>query len=99
MKSLELIDSKNLVFSCYIRNKKLQLSGWQSSFSGDFWSLLDQFSSAGLEEVQCTAIDRDGMLNGPDFELYEEAIRRFPQLNWIASGGVSSCQDLIFLDI
>ncbi|QTN39172.1 1-(5-phosphoribosyl)-5-[(5-phosphoribosylamino)methylideneamino] imidazole-4-carboxamide isomerase [Cryomorphaceae bacterium] len=98
VKTLQLIGSKNLVFSCDIRNKKLQLSGWQSSFSGDFWSLLDQFSKAGLQEVQCTAIDRDGMLKGPDFELYEEAIRRFPQLNWIASGGVSRRQDLIDLE-
>ena len=45
----------------------------------------------------CTDIARDGALTGPNFELYAEAVRRFPELMWQASGGVASSHDLASL--
>jgi phosphoribosylformimino-5-aminoimidazole carboxamide ribotide isomerase len=47
--------------------------------------------------VLCTDVARDGALGGPNFELYAEAVRRFPELQWQASGGVASARDLASL--
>jgi phosphoribosylformimino-5-aminoimidazole carboxamide ribotide isomerase len=46
----------------------------------------------------CTDIQKDGKLQGPSIELYEKIINQFPTLNLIASGGVSSLDDLIELE-
>jgi phosphoribosylformimino-5-aminoimidazole carboxamide ribotide isomerase len=47
--------------------------------------------------VLCTDIERDGALAGPNLALYSEALRRFPQLQWQASGGIGSGADLVAL--
>jgi phosphoribosylformimino-5-aminoimidazole carboxamide ribotide isomerase len=52
---------------------------------------------AGLKTVLSTDIARDGMLSGPNVEMYSDLQNRFPQLNWIASGGVSNLADLVEL--
>jgi phosphoribosylformimino-5-aminoimidazole carboxamide ribotide isomerase len=44
--------------------------------------------------VLCTDISRDGALTGPNQALYREAVRRFPQVLWQASGGVAAANDL-----
>jgi phosphoribosylformimino-5-aminoimidazole carboxamide ribotide isomerase len=44
--------------------------------------------------VLCTDIARDGALTGPNLALYAEAVKRFPTIQWQASGGVSSAADL-----
>jgi phosphoribosylformimino-5-aminoimidazole carboxamide ribotide isomerase len=48
----------------------------------------------GLRHVLCTDVARDGALSGPNIELYAEAVRRFPEVEWQASGGVSGAEDL-----
>jgi phosphoribosylformimino-5-aminoimidazole carboxamide ribotide isomerase len=52
----------------------------------------------GVSQMFCTDIKKDGKLQGPSIELYEKIINQFPTLNLIASGGVSSLDDLIELE-
>jgi phosphoribosylformimino-5-aminoimidazole carboxamide ribotide isomerase len=52
----------------------------------------------GVSQMFCTDIQKDGKLQGPSIELYEKIINQFPTLNLIASGGVSSLDDLIELE-
>ena len=52
---------------------------------------------AGLCHVLCTDVQRDGALEGPSLALYAEALRRYPQLRWQASGGVRDAADLAAL--
>jgi phosphoribosylformimino-5-aminoimidazole carboxamide ribotide isomerase len=52
---------------------------------------------AGLRHVLCTDIARDGALQGPNVTLYAEAARRYPDIRWQASGGVSNAADLAAL--
>ena len=47
-----------------------------------------------LKHVLCTDVSRDGALSGPNIELYAEAVRRFPQIAWQASGGIRDARDL-----
>lgn len=68
--------------------------GWQRTSSLSLWELLEQYVQAGFKHVLCTDIARDGALTGPNCELYAEAVRRFPSIQWQASGGVASARDL-----
>lgn len=67
--------------------------GWARPESLSLWSALEPFGSA-LKHVLCTDITRDGTLAGPNVALYAEALRRFPHLNWQASGGIAATTDL-----
>ena len=59
---------------------------------------LQYYTEAGIKNVLCTDISRDGMLNGPSATLYAEVMAAFPHLHLIASGGVSSNEDILHLD-
>jgi phosphoribosylformimino-5-aminoimidazole carboxamide ribotide isomerase len=52
------------------------------------------FTGSQLEHVLCTDVGRDGALTGPNIDLYREAVRRHPQIEWQASGGVRDARDL-----
>lgn len=72
----------------------LTTHGWVNTSDISLWSLLERYVAAGFKQVLCTDIARDGALTGPNFALYAEAVRRFPEVQWQASGGVSSARDL-----
>ena len=72
--------------------------GWQQTSSLELWAALEPFLKAGLRHVLCTDVARDGALTGPNVTLYAEAVRRFPELQWQASGGVANASDLRALD-
>ena len=72
----------------------LTTHGWQQRSDRTLWEAVEGFLDAGLEHVLCTDVDRDGALSGPNCELYSEAVRRFPQIAWQASGGVARTSDL-----
>ena len=75
----------------------LTTHGWQQTSSVNLWSLVERFVRSGIAHVLCTDVARDGALTGPNFELYADAVRRFPELQWQASGGVATARDLIAL--
>ena len=59
---------------------------------------LEYYVGMGVKNVLCTDISKDGMLQGPAFGLYSRIMERFPQVNLIASGGVSGVEDIVRLD-
>ena len=71
--------------------------GWERSTRHSLWELVAAFEQAGLRHVLCTDVHRDGALSGPNVALYAEAVRRFPSIDWQASGGVSVAADLAAL--
>lgn len=76
----------------------LATHGWTKSSGRSLWECLDRYAGAGLEQVLCTDIDRDGALSGPNLDLYAEMLRRYPAIALQASGGVRNSQDLRALD-
>lgn len=76
---------------------RLRTRGWREQTALSLWDAVTRFTSAGLKHVLCTDIERDGALAGPNLDLYREALRRFPQIAWQASGGVASGADLAAL--
>ncbi|HTX25252.1 MAG TPA: 1-(5-phosphoribosyl)-5-[(5-phosphoribosylamino)methylideneamino]imidazole-4-carboxamide isomerase [Steroidobacteraceae bacterium] len=73
---------------------RVRTHGWTAGGTVSLWSALEALRGAGLRHVLCTDIDRDGTLTGPNLALYRDAVRRFPELAWQASGGVRSALDL-----
>jgi len=68
--------------------------GWQRQSDLSLWSALDDFAGSALTHVLCTDVGRDGALSGPNLELYREAARRHPHIQWQASGGIRDARDL-----
>jgi phosphoribosylformimino-5-aminoimidazole carboxamide ribotide isomerase len=75
---------------------QVQTLGWRQRGSINLWDALAPYETH-VTHVLCTDIARDGMLSSPNLELYQRARARFPQLQWQASGGVSSAADLAAL--
>ncbi len=73
---------------------RLATHGWENQTDTSLWEAVDGYLAAGLRHVLCTDVARDGALTGPNLGLYAEAVRRFPGVEWQASGGVSSVDDL-----
>ncbi len=72
--------------------------GWQSGSGQSLWPLVDYYLDRGATEFLCTDIAKDGTLQGPNLSLYETCATRFPNAQFIASGGVSNLADLEALD-
>jgi len=73
------------------------VAGWEEDSDSDLFVLLQQLVGAGLQHLLCTDIDRDGMLSGPNLDLYAQIRLRFPELQLQASGGVHARSDLVDL--
>lgn len=68
--------------------------GWKEQSAVTLWDAVARYAHSGLQHVLCTDVGRDGAMTGPNLELYIEAVRRFPEIGWQASGGVRDVRDL-----
>ena len=71
--------------------------GWTEGTGLSLWDAVARFQPLGLKHVLCTDFERDGALTGPNLDLYKQAVARFPNLAWQASGGVRDAADLAAL--
>lgn len=83
-----------VVLSADAFNGKIQVRGWQKSTDIDLMEHLDYYYQRSIQYVKCSDVSLDGMLDGPNFELYKEIGKRFPEIKLLASGGVSSIDDI-----
>lgn len=83
-----------VMLSADVFGGEVWIDGWASECGLRWADLLSSFISDGLTWVVCTDIRQDGMLRGPSLDLYARMRREFPQLQLIASGGVSKLEDL-----
>lgn len=82
------------VFGMDLKEGKIATQGWLETSALPLKDVIDPMFAAGMKEVLCTDISRDGMMNGPNVELYKALQRQFPNAHFIASGGVSSNDDI-----
>jgi phosphoribosylformimino-5-aminoimidazole carboxamide ribotide isomerase len=71
--------------------------GWTRASKLSLGAAIERFAAVGLKHVLCTDIDRDGALSGPNVELYRDCVRRWPGIEFQASGGVRDASDLTAL--
>ncbi|MGB5354280.1 MAG: 1-(5-phosphoribosyl)-5-[(5-phosphoribosylamino)methylideneamino]imidazole-4-carboxamide isomerase [Woeseia sp.] len=72
----------------------LTTHGWTRMTKLTLWDCIEQFKVAGLQQVLCTDVSRDGAMSGPSIALYQEFVSRFPDIALQASGGVRDLNDL-----
>jgi len=75
-------------------NEKISVSGWQRGTSIDLFEHIQYYIDRSIKFVKCSDILRDGVLQGPNFSLYEKIIKQFPEIKLFASGGISSVDDI-----
>ncbi|RNC85947.1 MAG: 1-(5-phosphoribosyl)-5-[(5-phosphoribosylamino)methylideneamino]imidazole-4-carboxamide isomerase [Balneola sp.] len=97
LKLLEKYPEKTIL-GMDLKDGNIAYAGWLETASEPVNEFLARMEQAGLQEVLCTDISKDGTLSGPNLELYKELKASFPNLRLIASGGVSSYEDLEELD-
>jgi phosphoribosylformimino-5-aminoimidazole carboxamide ribotide isomerase len=73
---------------------RLATHGWGTQTESSLWDAVADYLPHGALHVLCTDVARDGALSGPNLGLYAAAVRRFPAIQWQASGGVSTGADL-----
>jgi phosphoribosylformimino-5-aminoimidazole carboxamide ribotide isomerase len=77
-----------------VKNERITVSGWQETTEVRVYDFIQKYTDHGVQQIFCTDVSKDGKLEGPAIDLYKNIISKFPGLYFIASGGVSSVQDL-----
>ena len=95
---LEKYGADRMILGADVRNGKISINGWKEDSAEDLLPFLRKYIDAGVKTVLCTEISKDGTLQGPAIELYKEVMTAYPTLHLIASGGVSSIDDIKALD-
>lgn len=95
---IEKYGSDRIILGADVLNEKIMVSGWQEGTALDLMEYLNFYIKAGIHYVICTDISKDGMMAGPSFDLYQKILDKFPDLKLIASGGVTTMEDVKKLD-
>lgn len=95
---LEKFGPEKIILGADAKDKMIAISGWQEVTSVGIQEFLKKYTSKGLKYVISTDVAKDGLLEGPSIELYEEIKQAFPNIYLIASGGVAKMGDIHQLD-
>ncbi|MEM9545896.1 MAG: 1-(5-phosphoribosyl)-5-[(5-phosphoribosylamino)methylideneamino]imidazole-4-carboxamide isomerase [Bacteroidota bacterium] len=90
--------SEQLIIGADVRNDRIAVDGWLNTSEENITDFVNYYLSAGATTFLCTDIQKDGMLQGTSNTLYKNLISKFPKAQLIASGGVSSIEDLELLE-
>ena len=85
--------AEKLILGADCLDRKVKTSGWLENSDLDVIDFIQSYQKKGIKDVICTDISKDGMLEGPSFELYKEILIQC-EISLIASGGISSMKDL-----
>lgn len=86
--------SEKIILGADCNNEKIAISGWQEESELEVIPFIGNYHSKGIEYVICTDISKDGMLQGPSFDLYKRILSEVSDLKLIASGGISQFDEL-----
>lgn len=91
---LEKYGAERIILGADVRNGRVSINGWKEDSTEELLPFLEKYVKAGVRNVLCTEISKDGTLTGPATELYTKVITQYPSLHLIASGGVSCNKDI-----
>ena len=95
---LDFYGGERLILGADVSKGRVAINGWMEQSKLTIEELIDRFRPHGLREVICTDITKDGMLQGPSFELYARLQAAYPEQDFIVSGGISCMDDIHRLD-
>jgi phosphoribosylformimino-5-aminoimidazole carboxamide ribotide isomerase len=86
--------AEKIILGADAKNESIAVSGWEEDSNLSIYSFLNNWVAKGIKYSISTDVSRDGMLQGPSFDLYEKIMAENPSLNLIASGGISCIADV-----
>ncbi|MCD0475785.1 1-(5-phosphoribosyl)-5-[(5-phosphoribosylamino)methylideneamino]imidazole-4-carboxamide isomerase [Flavobacterium sp. EDS] len=86
--------SDKIILGADANNEKVAVSGWLEDSNEDLIPFIQDYQGKGIQYVICTDIAKDGMLEGPSFELYTKILAQANEIKLIASGGISTFDEL-----
>jgi len=95
---LELYGAEKILLGTDVNNNKIVINGWKEQTEIDLFDFIRGNVSSGLQNLFCTDIKKDGMMEGSANDLYEQISDLFQDIYLIASGGVSNMSDLVLLE-
>lgn len=91
---LQQFGADKFLLGADVKNEKIAVGGWLETTDIWIYDFIEKYINHGVQQIFCTDVSKDGKLEGPSTELYKTILQKFPQLHFIASGGVSSMKDL-----
>ncbi len=86
--------SYKIILGADANNEKVAISGWKEESDEEVIPFIKKYKKEGIKYVISTDIAKDGMLIGPSFDLYKKILKEVPDINLIASGGISKLDEL-----
>lgn len=93
-KWIEKYGPDKIILGADVKDELIAVSGWTETSDLKLIPFIKAYISKGITKVICTDISKDGMLQGPATELYKKILAEFPDLYLVASGGLSSLDDI-----
>ena len=90
--------AEKFIISADVRDNIVRTNGWTKNSGITLNQLISRYWNKNIRRILCTDISRDGMLCGSNIELYQTIMEQFPDCKLIASGGISSLEDIKKLD-
>lgn len=97
-KCIERFGAEKIILGADFLNEQIAVSAWSEQSNINLFDFVQYYMDLGVKTVICTDISKDGMLQGPSTAIYQKLISRFDDIKLIASGGVSSIQDVYELE-
>lgn len=91
---LQSYGSSKFLLGADVKDEMIAIGGWLETTDIHVSNFIQKYSEHGITQLFCTDVSKDGKLEGPSIALYQKIIEQFPDLHFIASGGVSSRADL-----
>ncbi len=86
--------AEKIILGADVKDEKIAVSGWLESTDLGLFDFIESYTQKGISKVICTDISKDGMLLGSNVDLYSRMLQKHPDLYVIASGGVSTINDI-----
>ncbi|GLB49652.1 1-(5-phosphoribosyl)-5-[(5-phosphoribosylamino)methylideneamino]imidazole-4-carboxamide isomerase [Neptunitalea lumnitzerae] len=94
MSWLETYGANKIILGADAKDRKIAINGWQEDSERAILPFIKSYLEQGVSYVICTDISKDGMLQGPSFDLYQEILENSEGIKLIASGGISKFEEL-----
>jgi phosphoribosylformimino-5-aminoimidazole carboxamide ribotide isomerase len=95
---LQQYGAERFLLGADVKDEKIAVSGWLETTDRWVYDFIEEYLQQGVRQVFCTDVSKDGLLQGPSLDLYKNIVGKFPQLHFIASGGVSEMDDVYRLE-
>ncbi len=89
---------EKIILGADVLNGIVRINGWESPTEIKLFDFITNYQWHGIRYVLCTDIEKDGMMSGSSLDLYKAILAQFPDMRIIASGGVSSIEEIKQLD-